>query len=176
MAGRQGGRRKPGAKKGRNSPPKKRTGSQKLPEYGEEVKESTRIKKRRVTQSPKRCIGFDSPDSDETTPSKRVRHSPEQKSPRSPTPPPKNIKKPSSREDIDRDVVTSCSQSGQYGDEGPGTPGRGYWDDPSKEEELCRLWEEEVNLYDLQHPDHRNPRARAASMRRIATILEIPCK
>jgi hypothetical protein len=58
-----------------------------------------------------------------------------------------------------------------------GTPGaQTYWADPSVEQELCRLWEEEVNLYDLQHPDHRNPLARKASQQRIAAVLHVPCK
>jgi hypothetical protein len=56
------------------------------------------------------------------------------------------------------------------------SPSKRYWCDPGKESELCRLWEEEVNLYDLSHPEHRNPLARRASLRRIAAALGIPCE
>jgi hypothetical protein len=55
------------------------------------------------------------------------------------------------------------------------TPTRHWWS-IDKEMELCRIWEEEINLYDMAHHDHRNAQARSASLRRMSLLLKTPGK
>ena len=92
-------------------------------------------------------------------------------------------------DDDDDDYYDSCD-SGDAGsdddtgleradDDDEGTPSKKfneYWDNPEKELELVRLWEDEPNMYDLSHPLHRKPWAREASLHRMAAVLNIPCK
>lgn len=107
-------------------------------------------------------------------------------SPRSPTPPPAKHSRGTSdvNYDIPEDELISIhSYQSQFDEQEEVQPppreddcegAIDYWEDNRVEEEMVRLWEQESNLYDLQDPDHRNHRARAASMKRISCMIKVP--
>ena len=52
-----------------------------------------------------------------------------------------------------------------------------WWlDDPSRERTLCKLWQEERSLYDMNAQGYRVPGTRAVILRRFSTILMVPRK